>query len=101
MSKIIPIGILKEDVAIYQKMTSDLTYLEELRKIWELTTTLGIETMTLYYHYQKVLKQLENYSYYEASINKRLEDKQYFDRVKELSELTKENLPRKQDTKKL
>ena len=88
MNTIIPIGVLQKDIDIYRRMKVSSDYLNQLRELEGITATLGIGTISLYYCYQMVLKQLENYSYYEATIFQRLEDENYHNTVKLLSEIT-------------
>ena len=85
---IIPMGILQKDIDIYKKMLVSHEYIEELKAVDEIVRYLEIGTIFLYYRYQMVLKQLENYSYYEATIFQRLEDENYHNTVKLLSEIT-------------
>ena len=85
MNTIIPIGVLQKDIDIYRRMKVSSDYLNQLRELEGITATLGIGTISLYYCYQMVLKQLENYSYYEATILKRLKNEQYHNKVKRLS----------------
>lgn len=90
MNRIISIGVLQKDIDIYRKMNVSPKYLEELKELDAVTTTLQIKTISLYYCYQMVLKQLEKYSYYEATIFKRLNDENYHNLVSTLSNTTME-----------
>ncbi len=83
---IISMGVLQKDIDIYRKMLVSSKYIEELKVVDEIIGYLKIDTIALYYRYQMVLKQLENFSYYEATILKRLENERYHNTVKSLSE---------------
>lgn len=86
MSKIIPMGILQKDIEIYEKMLISSDYFIDLKLVNEITKALEINSKELYYRYQIVLRQLECFNYYEATIFSRLENTQYHNMVKSLSE---------------
>ena len=77
MSKIISEEVLQNDIIIYREMLTNNNYADNLKLLDEITRALNINSLALYYRYQMVLKQLENYSYYEATILRRLEDREY------------------------
>lgn len=85
MNKIMPTEVLQKDVDIYRKMLINPEYIDRLKIVDEIMDYLGIGTIALYYQYQIVLKQLSDYSYYEATILKRLKNEQYHNKVKRLS----------------
>ena len=86
MDKIIPIDVLQKDIAIYQQILVNEDYAKSLKLVDEITRFLGIDSEIIYYQYQIVLRQLESYSYYEATIFRRLENAEYQQIVEKLCE---------------
>ena len=82
MANFILIEYLAKDIVIYQKMLNNPEYEAALKNIHSIVKFLNINSKSLYYQYQIVLNQLNDYNYYEATIFDRLKNPKYFNFIK-------------------
>ena len=79
--------LLKEDIEIYKRIISDNEYFTNLKKICEIVNSLKITSQIAYLRYQIVLKQLNGYTYHEATFFNRIADKNYLNEIIEQSKI--------------